>query len=92
MAPAGYGECFLGLESCLGEQEGPLSGLAIYFLQKSRFFSYRGEYATPGRLLYVGMPPPVLAVPFGQPGVATRVRPGTVHVSVQIFDFFLTQP
>ena len=55
------------------------------------FFSYRGEYATPGRLLYVGMPPPVLAVPFGQPGAATRVRPGTVHASVQIFDFFLTQ-
>ena len=38
MVPAGYVECFLGLESCLGEQEGPLSGLAIYFLQKSRFF------------------------------------------------------
>ena len=30
---------------------------------------------------------PYVAVPFGQPGAATRVRPGTVHVSVQIFDF-----
>ena len=43
VALAGCVECFVGLESCLGEQEGPLSGLVIYFLQKSRFFSYRGE-------------------------------------------------
>ena len=37
------------------------------------------------------MPPPVLAASFGQSRTATRVRPDTVHGSVQKFDFFLTQ-